>query len=195
MNKFTDDAGEQMKITVDNEILNWADAFAHEDNIGLTAGAESGSYVLGTSGTAVQLDSTNVVDKLVDCNSCLSEQNVPESGRWAVIPEWMANLIKKSELKDASLSGDGTSMLRNGRLGMIDRLTLYVTNNYDAISDSGSKYAVLFGHPSAITFASQLTKVETLRNPFGFGDIVRGLNIYGRKVIKPESLGVLYCYK
>ena len=56
------------------------------------------------------------------------EQNIPETGRWLVIPAWLAAMIKKSELRDVSLSGDGASMLRNGRLGMIDRFTLYMSN-------------------------------------------------------------------
>ena len=58
----------------------------------------------------------------------LDEQNIPEQGRWIVMPAWAAALIKASELRQAYLSGDQTSILRNGRLGMIDRFTLYVSN-------------------------------------------------------------------
>jgi hypothetical protein len=72
---------------------------------------------------------TSVVDLLVDMGTVLDEANCPEQDRFVVIPAKMAGLIKKSELKDASLSGDSMSILRNGRLGMIDRFTVYVSHN------------------------------------------------------------------
>jgi hypothetical protein len=101
----------------------------------------------------------------------------------------MAGLVKKSDLKDASISGDSTSIVRNGRLGMIDRFTVYVSHN---LSRSGSgastKYNIIAGHKMGLTFASQMTNVETLRSESTFGSIIRGLQVYGYKVVKPEAL-------
>lgn len=97
-------------------------------------------------------------------------------------------------LKDASLSGDGTSIMRNGRLGMIDRFTLYSSNLLSTYSaDSATR--ILFGHPYAVTFASQVTKMEDLRAESTFGTIVRGLNVYGYKTVKDTGLGLLYATK
>jgi hypothetical protein len=98
----------------------------------------------------------------------------------------MAGLIKKSELKDASLSGEGTSIVRNGRLGMVDRFTLYLSHNLKV--DSGGKFNLIAGTKMGLTFASQMTNMETLRAQSTFGDIVRGLQVYGYKVVKPEAL-------
>jgi hypothetical protein len=79
---------------------------------------------------------------------------------------------------------------------MIDRFTLYLSNNlYSATDGSFTAYYCLFGTNAAITFASQMTKMETLRAESTFGDLVRGLNVYGFKIIKPEALGLLYCRK
>ena len=198
MNQFSNDASEQMKIAIDSNVLDTVSTSSDlvAANKGATAGAISSSYNLGASGAPVQITKTNVLEYIIDCGSILDEQNVPESGRWMVIPSWFANLIKKSDLKDASMTGEGTSVLRNGRIGMIDRFTLYLSNNlYSATDGSFTAYYCLFGTNAAITFASQMTKMETLRAESTFGDLVRGLNVYGFKIIKPEALGLLYCRK
>lgn len=194
--KWSEDASEQMKIKIDNKVLNDIYADAHASNKGATAGAISSGYDLGASGAPEGLTKLNVLDYIVDCGSVLSEQNVPETGRWMVIPNWMANLLKKSDLKDASMTGDAVSPLRNGRIGIIDQFTLYLSNNYDSVTDGADTcYNVLFGTRHATTFASQMTDMETLPNPDAFGQLIRGLNVFGYKVIKAEALGVLYCKK
>lgn len=197
VNDWTQDASEQLKISIDTGILADVYADAHADNKGTTAGAISSSYNMGTSGSPVAVDKTNVVDYIVDMGSVLDEQNVPESNRWLVLPAWMCNLIKKSDLKDASLSGDGTSMLRNGRLGMIDRFELYSSNLISSATDgANTAYNAIFGHKSALTFASQLVKNEgPMRSPDFFGDLYRGLQVYGYETVKPEAMGHFYCYK
>ena len=69
-----------------------------------------------------------IIDLLVRLGQVLDEKNIPRDGRWVVIPAWLSAQIKMSELRDASLTGDGTSILRNGRLGVVDRFTIYVSN-------------------------------------------------------------------
>jgi P22 coat protein - gene protein 5. len=196
MNMFSDDASEQMKIVIDAQVLGSVIADPDSANMGATAGAISANVNLGVTGTPVGVTKVNVLDFIVDAGQVLDEQNVPEAGRWLVIPPWMAAQIKKSDLKDASLTGDGASVLRNGRLGMIDRFTLYVSNNLtSAVDGSVRAFSMPFGTRDAICFASQMTKVETLRAESTFGDIVRGLNVYGFEVTNPKALGVLYGYK
>ena len=109
----------------------------------------------------------------------------PEGDRFLVIPAKMAGMIKKSDLKDASLSGDSSSILRNGRLGMIDRFTIYMSHN---LSVSSGKFSIIAGHKMGFTFASQMTNMETIRSETTFGNIIRGLQVYGYKVVKPEAL-------
>jgi len=114
-----------------------------------------------------------------------------------VIPAWMCSLILTSDLKDASLSGDGTSMLRNGRLGMIDTFTLYKSNQLPTTADGSANTCtfIMFGTRDAVTFATQITENENLKNPNAFGTLFRGLQVYGFKTIKPEALGILYAHK
>lgn len=202
MNTFSQDAAEQMKIAIDYAVLKGVTYGSSgtfpgsSSNTGTTAGAISSGYNMGASGSPVQITKTTVIDYITDAMTVLDEQNVPESGRWMVIPHWFANLIQKSDLKDASLTGDGTSVMRNGRLGVIANCTLYKSNNlYSATDGSFTAYYVPFGTNHGITFASQFTKMESLRAESTFGDLVRGLNVYGYKVIKTEALGLLYCRK
>jgi len=208
MNLFTDDAGEQMKIAVELDVFGAVPALAHASNRGNTAGAISANVRLGTTGgtngannafvgkqqngTGSGADAANaksVIDHIVDMNLCLDEANVPETGRWMVLPAALAARIKKSELRDASVTGDGQSVMRNGRLGMIDRTTLYTSNNVTkTVEGTGASFTIFAGTRDAISFASQITKMETLRSQSTFGDLVRGLNVYGYQVTKPEAM-------
>lgn len=186
MDIFTNDATEQMKIAIDGLILDGVKGSAAASNKGATAGVISGNINLGTDSAPRAITKDNVLDLLLDAGQVLDEQNVPESGRWVVIPSWVASMIKRSDLKQAYLTGDSVSPLRNGKLGMIDRFTVYVSNNLPKTND-GDSY-LLAGTKDAITFASQMTNVETLRAQSTFGNIVRGLNVFGYSVIKPEAL-------
>lgn len=194
--KWTDDAGQQMAIKIDTDVLENVYSDAHASNQGLTAGAISGAYSMGVSGTPLGVSKSNILDTIVDCGSVLDEQNVPNTDRWLVLPALLCGLIKKSDLKDASLSGDGQSIMRNGRLGIVDRFTLYMSNNVKTATDgSDTVYNCIAGHPSAITFASQLTENETLKNPDDFGDLMRGLQVYGYNANKPDCMVYLYVKK
>ena len=199
LSMWSDDASEQMKIQIDtevlhNELLDGADAA----NKGATAGRKSGNVDLGVTTSplvitprAPQAGETEVIDVITRLGQVLDEQNIPETGRWMVIPAWMAAMIKRSELRDAALTGDGSSILRNGRLGSIDRFTVYLSNllpdgNHDSLA--AGEFAIFAGHSVGFTFASQMSKVETLRGESTFGTILRGLQVYGRKVTKPQAI-------
>ena len=185
MDMWSKDASEQMKLKIDRRVLTDILPDIGAFNKGATAGEKSASFNLGTTGTPVALDKTNVIDLIVDMGTVLDEANAPETDRFLVIPAKMAGLIKKSDLKDASLTGDGTTPLRNGRLGMIDRFTLYVSHNLNVAS---GKTSLIAGHKMGFTFASQMTEMESIRAESTFGNIVRGLQVYGYKVVKPQAL-------
>lgn len=184
---WAEGANETMKVDVDTEFLSTVYSEAASENSGNTAGAKSSSFDMGSSGTPKVLTKNNIVDWLVDINTVLGENNIPEMYRYVVLPEWACGMVEKSELKDASLSGDDSSILRTGYLGKIGALALYRSN---LLNESSSKYDVIFGHISAITFASQYVKMEHLAQlESTFGQAIRGLNVYGYKVVKPQALG------
>lgn len=177
INETTSDAAEQMKIAIEKQV--YAAAYA-----------DAGSTV-----TSQQVTAANVLAWIVDGGTKLDEKNVPTEGRKLIVSPWIAGMIKKSDLKDASISGDGTSILRNGRLGMIDRFEVFVSNNLSGASTAGSPLYCMACTKHAIAFAAQVTKVETLRLQTKFGDAVRGLNSYGFKVVQGDALVSMPAYK
>lgn len=187
---WTADAAIQMRIQVDKGILGNVYVDADANNQGATAGKESGSYDLGVTGSAIAITSVNVIDFIQDLGSVHDEQDVPEEGRSLVVPSWFINRIGKSDLKDASLSGDAVSIARNGRVGMIDRYEIFRSNNMaKTVDGANSPHNIIATHPSAITFASQLIENEgPFKHPSYFGDFYRGLQIYGFNVNKPSAL-------
>ena len=191
MDMWSKDASEQMKIKIDQRVLTDLLPDISASNRGAAAGAKSGAFNLGTAGAPLTVTkdgasaTTSIVDLIVDMGTVLDEANAPESDRFLIIPARAAGLIKKSELKDASLTGDSTTPLRNGRLGMIDRFTIYVSHNLNV---TGGNTSLIAGHKMGFTFATQMTEMETLRAQSTFGNIIRGLQVYGYKVVKPEAL-------
>jgi len=198
MSMWSDDASEQMKIVIDTAVLTSLLGLAAAANRGTTAGAKSASIMLGVTGTPLAIVARNpvsaqveVVDLIVRLGQVLDEQNIPETGRWIIIPAWVASRIKMSELRDASLTGDGQSILRNGRLGMVDRFTIYSSNLLPSGVAAGlvaGEWAIYAGHAHGLTFATQMTKMETLRSESTFGTLMRGLQVYGYGVLDSTAL-------
>jgi hypothetical protein len=187
MNVFSEDGAQKMKRRVDKNVLSSIYAAASAYNSGATAGKDSASLNLGVTGTPVAITKSNIVDVLVErCGVCLDETDTPDEERFVVLPPSMCARIKTSELKDASLTGDGNSTLRSGKIGMIDRLHIYSSRNLNVTS---GEYDILFGHKSALSFAAQITEMETLPNPNDFGQLVRSLFVYGFDVLLEEQLG------
>jgi len=186
MDTWSKDASERMKIKIDQRVLTDVLPDISALNKGASAGRISANINLGTTASPVAVSKTNVLEYIVDIGTVLDEANAPEGDRFIIIPAKMAGLIKKSDLKDASLTGDSVSVLRNGRLGMIDRFTVYMSHNLSVAS--GGKFSLIAGHKMGFTFASQMTNMETIRSETTFGNIIRGLQVYGYKVVKPEAL-------
>jgi len=168
------DASEGMRIAVETDVLS--------------------SVVTGatTVGAQATITSSNILAAILDQAKALDELNIPEEGRFIVLSPEFVSMLKQSELRQAYLTGDGTSPLRNGKVGMVDRFNVYQSNMlYTPGSGADSGYThVLAGHPKAISFASQFTSAETVRLETTFGDAVRGLKVFGSKVIVPDALCV-----
>lgn len=212
MNMFTEDAAKQLKIAIENEVF--FNSFVTEGpaaaNEGATAGAISGSYNLGTDVAPIdQSTAENVLNAILRMASVLDEQNVPEDGRFLIISPYDRHLLMQSNIAQAYFTGDNASTIRTGKIGQLDRFSVYVSNllpkgeagkalvsGLDATSggatltDAKARRLMVAGTTHATSFAMTVDKTEPLRNQTDFGDIVRGLAVYGRKVIKPEALVV-----
>lgn len=214
MDTFSNDASMQMKVAIDSDCFYRSFLNGSSSNKGATAGVKSGSYNLGTEGSPYQITGGSSLTLLTSMAGVLDEQNIPETDRFIIIDPVTRQDLMKSNLAQAQFMGDSQSMIRNGKIGSIDRFTTYVSNNLPRLAANGTSWisgdgsdtslsattnankrrVIIAGHKSAISFASQMTKMETVRNPFDFGDYVRGVNVYGLKVTKPEALTVAVVY-
>lgn len=171
MNAAAEDAAQNMKIAIEQDV------FA---NVG------AGSSLTDVNSSEAGTNAGNILGHILTAGRTLDENNIPETERFMIIDPATAAIIKNSDLKQAYLTGDAESPIRNGNIGMIDRFTVYVSNN---LPSSGSVTTGLFGHPKAVAYASQMTNTETVRLESSFGDGVRGLAVYGYKVVVPTAIG------
>ena len=171
MNAAAEDAAQNMKIAIETDV------FA---NVG------AGSSLTDVNSSEAGTNAGNILGHILTAGKTLDQNNIPETERFMIIDPATAAIIKNSDLKQAYLTGDAESPLRNGNIGMIDRFTVYVSNN---LPSSGSVTTGLYGHPKAVAYASQMTNTETVRLESSFGDGVRGLSVYGYKVVVPTAIG------
>ena len=171
MNEAANDAAQNMKIAIEQDVF---------------ANVAAGSSLTDINATPSNITASNVLGFILDAGQQLDENNIPEDGRFMIINPAVATLLKQSELRQAYLTGDNVSPLRNGFIGTVDRFNMYVSNN---LSTSSGVTSGLYGHPKAIAYASQMTNTETVRLESSFGDGVRGLSVYGYKVILPTAIG------
>lgn len=207
MSEFADAAAQQLKVAIDANVLQNIYNDPQTANKGVTAGAKSASINLGAAGgtngsLALKLVSgtastgeCNVFDLITRLSAVMDEANIPETDRWLLVPPLFRTKLAQSAQALALIQGSDESMYRNGKFGQIDRWTLYSTNQLKVVTEGTAKLTyVLAGHKSALCFASQIAKVENMMDPNDFGSLVRGLNVFGYKTIKPESLAAAVVY-
>ena len=161
-----------------------ADASAATQTMGQHQGGSNSIDLLGSDGTGTDpLDVMSFMAKLLD------EQSVPEEGRWFVAPPSFYNELAQSGSKLLSVDFNaGQGSIRNGLVssGKLRGFDMYKSNNVAATSTATGK--ILAGHISSTATAQTIISTEVLRDPSSFGDIVRGLHVYGAKVLRPEAL-------
>ena len=170
----SNDAAEGMRVAVETSVL---------------ASVVAGATTIGSQTT---ITASNILENILAAAQALDELNIPEEGRFYVMSPEFVSKLKQSELRQAYLTGDDESPLRNGRVGVVDRFTIYQSNMLftpGSGSDAGFTH-VLAGHPKAISCASQFTNTETVRLQDTFGEAVRGLKVFGSKVVVPDALYV-----
>jgi hypothetical protein len=155
--------------------------------------ASSPDHVIGSDGSGVDVGfDTNEVDP-VDLISkharLLNKQDVPEENRWFLgSPEFMEQLGQTSSKLMDDTTGNAAP-LRNGKVysGKIMNMEIYMTNNF-AASSTSDYYKVLSGHMSSTATANHIAKIEVIRDTDSFSDVVRGLHVFGRKVLRDVAL-------
>lgn len=157
------------------------DAYLLSQHVNVTA-----DNTVGTAASPITLDKTTIYKYFVELAMKLKNSDAVGNGQrpWVVInPLVESYLLQSSEFIGAHNVADQT--LREGAIGRIAGMDVLVTTN---LTDTDGKIYVLAGTNEAITFASQLAKIETLRDKDSFSDLVRGLYLYGAKTVQPAAL-------
>lgn len=124
---------------------------------------------------------------VVEARKQLDKQNVPTEGRWIVVsPDFYALLLQDSRFIEGTEAGHNT--LLNGVVGSVSGFTVVESNNVPTVSGKPSKQSIIAGTNAATTFAQQVNNVEAMRMQDDFADMVRGLDLYGGLVVRPECL-------
>lgn len=128
----------------------------------------------------------------------LDQQNVDTSGRWLVVDPVFMEILRDEDSRLLNADFGASGGLRNGLvLQNLHGFRVYVSNNLPQIGDGPATNAasnaddygvIVAGHDSAVATAEQINKTETYRDPDSFADIVRGMHLYGRKILRPEAL-------
>src|SRR5210317_1538508 len=187
----------QFTLTVDT-----ANAFAFKiDDIDVLEAIQGASSI--STGTAVTPSGATagdtVIDMIAEAGRILDDNEVPEEGRWMVAPPKLYEVLKTagSKFLEVQVTGMAESPLLNGKVlpGPVHGFNLYKSTalnltGTDIITASGvsNQFKILFGHISSVATASHIAKTEVVRDTDSFADIIRGLHVYGEKVLRPEAI-------
>ena len=148
---------------------------------------------IGSVATPIVPTSENAYEYLVDLGVLLDEANAPIESRFVVVPAWFHGLL----LKDDRFTGAGTlrsdHRLANGQVGEAAGFSILKSNNVP--NDAGEAYRIVAGHSVATAYVEQILDLQAFKPEKRFGDAVKGLHVYGAKVVRPDALAMLIADK
>lgn len=155
----------------------------------MAVGAINNGTNLGNDTTPLVPTADTAYDMLVDLATDLTEKNVPMAGRFVVVPAFFHGLL----LKDKRFVGNGTdynkALIEGGEVGVAAGFAVNISNNVP--NTTGTKYKIIAGTRAATSYAEQILKTEAYRPEKRFSDAIKGLHVYGAKVVQGKSLSVL----
>ena len=167
----------------------------------ITAGGDNSIPVAARlpGATALPTEYASPVMVINRMGRLLDQQNVDKEGRWCIIDPVMLEVLMDEDSRFLNADFGETGALRNGLvMSKWNGFRVYVSNNLPSVGtgpattgtgDQNANYGVIVaGHDSAVATAEQINKTETYRDPDSFADIVRGMHLYGRKILRPEAL-------
>ena len=160
---------------------------------GLMAAAVPAGNTIGDNTTPEVPTKADAYEYLVDLGVKLDEADTPIDGRFCIVPAWFHGLLLKDDrfIKAGTLRSDRA--LTNGAVGEAAGFSILKSNNVP--NTGGEKYKILAGHASATSYAEQILDLHTYKPEKRFGDAVKGLHVYGAKVVRAASLACLVADK
>ena len=155
--------------------------------------AIAGLYVsAGITVNSTGVLTANAIWVLSDAARQLDDRNVPSQGRWMVIPPWYHQKLVLNKIFETEGSVSAEQAYTNGFIGRAFGFDIYLSNNLTTgVGLAGRSHRAIAGTSRAVSFAEQVVKMEAYRPENSFSDAVKGLHVYGRKVIDPNALAHL----
>ena len=172
-----------------NRLREVADGFL----AGTMDAAVPGGNKIGSTTTPKVPTKDDAYEYLVDLGVLLDEQNVPTTDRFVVVPAWFHGLLLKDDRFVRSGTTAGDRRLANGEVGEAAGFTILKSNSVP--NTTGTKYKIIAGHSVATAYVEQIVDVQTYKPEKRFGDAVKGLHVYGAKVVRPQALACLIANK
>jgi len=177
---------------------------AGADDASLSGGLTTTNTSLGTASSPINVETDDAgINLMLLMARVLDDQSVPEENRWFVAPPIFYEKMFQAgnKIAEVQVTGDGTSNLRNGLAtpGTLAGFTCYKSTALNSsggtdqvtmtgLATDSSENVILAGHISAAATASHIAKTEVVRSTESFSDVVRGLHVFGRKILRPEAL-------
>lgn len=152
-----------------------------------------GANTIGTTGTPRVPTKDDAYEYLVDLGTMLDESNTPIEGRFVIVPAWFHGLLLKDDRFVNAGSMRSDRRLANGAVGEAAGFDILKSNNVP--NDAGTKFKIIAGHAVATSYVEQILDLHTFKPEKRFGDAVKGLHVYGAKVVEPNALAMLIANK
>lgn len=151
----------------------------------MAAGLDAGNLIAEQTISAA---ANKAYEVIVNLGVTLDNDNVPSDGRWVVVTPAFHGLLLQDSRFIAAGDADGASVRANGHVGRAAGFSIKVSNNAPNGPGAGAGKLIIAGYKGAVSFAEQIAKTEAARKEKGFADIVKGLHLYGAKVVRPTGL-------
>jgi len=188
-------AAYKQALKVDNMFFDGNRASGDASNMGITAGADSSYYDLGVTTDPVALTRENVMDLFADIASAADEAAIPDGLVHVALPPWVINQIRKSDMSDASWSGDGKTLFlkKNGYIGSLPLCGLALHKSmqlYHTTVGNNEEWTIPWQDKSSVAFATQINESKGPMEDIQYsGKFYRGQQLFGYKTIRATGVG------
>ncbi len=170
------------------KLADVADRFVAASYVNVPSG-----NLIGSDGSAIVPSKTTAYEYLVDMGVLMTEKSIPTQGRFVIVPPWFYGLIQKDDRFVKSGTPTGDLVLRNGEVGEAAGFRVLQSNNVP--NTGGALYKIISGTDIAYSYAEQIVETQSYKPEKRFGDAVKGLHVYGGKLVRPDSWVVMTASK
>ncbi|MCL2185249.1 MAG: hypothetical protein FWB86_05260 [Treponema sp.] len=151
---------------------------------------ENGAGIkIGSKTTPISLHSKNILEQISLISQRFNENNIPENGRWLVLPPWTYRTLQHANIALSSVTPEN-KIITEGFISRSLGFDIYVSNNVPTVQDEYS--AILAGTEECGSLVMQIEKLEELRDKDFFASLIRALSVYGSSITQPSAAAVLY---